>query len=320
MTSGRDEYYNRAKQEGYRARSAYKLQQIDAAENVLDRGDTVVDLGAAPGGWLQVAAEEVGDSGLVVGVDLQRIEELDHDNVKTVRGDMTAKRTRARLRDALGVDSAIANDRRERSTLGSSSELKSSEELDAEDGGAETNAAEADEHSDGDDDSGGGSSGATLRPQERPVDVVISDMAPNMSGEYELDHARSIHLARQAFETALTVLAPGGDFVVKVFDGRDLADFREEIGEEFEYVRSLDPDASRDESSERYLIGKGRMDAPVKIGERREVEIVDTGEEGDGIASVEGYTLFVPEAEQGETVAVEVTDVKAKFGFAELLD
>ncbi|MFB6177085.1 MAG: SAM-dependent methyltransferase, partial [Halobaculum sp.] len=56
MTSGRDEYYNRAKQEGYRARSAYKLQQIDAAEQVFDRGDTVVDLGAAPGGWLQVAA------------------------------------------------------------------------------------------------------------------------------------------------------------------------------------------------------------------------------------------------------------------------
>jgi len=71
--TGRDEYYNRSKQEGYRARSAYKLKQLDAAANLFDAGDSVVDLGAAPGGWLQVAAEAVGESGTVVGVDRQRI-------------------------------------------------------------------------------------------------------------------------------------------------------------------------------------------------------------------------------------------------------
>jgi 23S rRNA (uridine2552-2'-O)-methyltransferase len=84
-------------------------------------------------------------------------------------------------------------------------------------------------------------------------------------------------------------------------------------------VRSLDPDASRQESSERYLIGKSRLDAPVTEGEKRVVEITDTGDEGDGIATVEGYTLFVPDGEPGESVAVEVTDVKANFGFAERL-
>jgi 23S rRNA Um-2552 2''-O-methyltransferase (EC 2.1.1.-) len=145
-------------------------------------------------------------------------------------------------------------------------------------------------------------------------------MAPNVTGEYHLDHARVIHLARQAYETALTVLAPGGDFVVKVFDGRDLADFRTELEDSFEYVRSLDPAASREESSERYLIGKYRVDAPVTEGDRREVTVTDLGREGDGIAVVDGYTLFVPGTEPGETVSVAVTDVKARFGFAERVD
>ncbi|MFC6724380.1 SAM-dependent methyltransferase, partial [Halobium palmae] len=97
--TGRDEYYNRAKQEGYRARSAYKLKQIDEAESLFAPGDTVVDLGAAPGGWLQVASEAVGENGTVIGVDLQRIDALDADNVETVRGDMTHDRTREWLRE-----------------------------------------------------------------------------------------------------------------------------------------------------------------------------------------------------------------------------
>jgi 23S rRNA (uridine2552-2'-O)-methyltransferase len=317
--SNRDEYYNRAKQEGYRARSAYKLQQIDDAEDVLGYGDTVVDLGAAPGGWLQVAAERVGDAGLVVGVDRQSVEPLaDHDNVETVQGDMTTERTRDRLRDALGVPGVAPNDRRERSRLGSASELRASDEIDATDDGTDdTRSDEAgDTRSDGTDS-------ARERPDgraARPADAVVSDMAPNVSGEYKLDHARSIHLARQALETALTVLSPGGDFVVKVFDGRELAGFREEVEDSFEYVRSLDPDASRPESSERYLIGKGRVDAPVREGERREVEITALGDEGDGIAVVDGYTLFVPGAEPGETVSVTVVDVKPRFGFAERVD
>jgi 23S rRNA (uridine2552-2'-O)-methyltransferase len=255
--SGKDEYYNKSKQQGYRARSAYKLKQIDEESDLFERGDTVVDLGAAPGGWLQVAAEEVGESGTVVGVDLQRIDDLDEHDAETIRGDMTEERTRHYLREAVG---------------------------------------------------------------ERGADVVLSDMAPNMTGEYSLDHARSIHLARQAFDVAEELLAPGGDFVVKVFQGEDLDAFREDVRSEFQYLRTVSPPASRDSSSEVYLVAKGLNTAPVAAGDRVEVTVEELGDEGDGIAYVEGYSLFVPDADVGDTATVEVDEAKPRFGFAERVD
>ena len=256
--TGKDEYYNRAKQEGYRARSAYKLQQLDGTADLLDRDDTVLDLGAAPGGWLQVAAERVGPGGRVVGVDRQRIDPLEEPEPETtyIRADVTETETATEVRTGLA----------------------------------------------------GG---------EQPVDVVLSDMAPNMTGEYDLDHARSVHLARQAFELADALLAPGGDLAVKVFDGRDLAALEADIESEFEYVREVRPDASRESSSELYLVAKNRLTAPVRPGEELDVEIVDTGSEGDGIARVEGFTIFVPDTEEGERVRVRIEDVKPRFGFAE---
>ncbi len=256
----KDDYYNRAKQQGYRSRAAYKLKQLDDLERLISGGDTVVDLGAAPGGWLQVAAEKVGPQGRVIGVDLQRIKRLEDpdlaDRTETLRGDMTEEKTRKRV-------------------------------LDAADG---------------------------------PVDCVISDMAPNMSGEYSLDQARSLHLARMAYETALELLAPGGNLAIKVFEGPDVDALREDMGTDFEYVRATSPDASRKSSSEIYLLAKGRITAPVSEGDELEVEIVDVGSEGDGIASVEGYRLFVPGVETGDTVTVRIEDVKANFGFAEPLE
>ncbi|PSP65905.1 23S rRNA (uridine(2552)-2'-O)-methyltransferase [Halobacteriales archaeon QH_8_67_27] len=257
--SGKDEYYNRAKQEGYRARSAYKLQQLDRTAGLFGPGNTVVDLGAAPGGWLQVAAEAVDEHGTVVGVDRQRIDPLeDHDNVEYVRGDITEDSTVAAIVDRVGAD--------------------------------------GDDH---------------------PVDVVVSDMAPNMTGDYDLDHARSVHLARQAFEVADAVLAPGGDLAVKVFDGRDVASLQEDMEAQFEYARQVRPDASRDSSSELYLVAKGYLTAPVREGDTVEVEIVDIGSDGDGVAKVDGYTLFVSGVDEGETLTVRVDDVKPNFGFAQ---
>jgi len=249
----KDDYYNRAKQEGYRSRAAYKLKQLNEESHLVESGDTVVDLGAAPGGWLQVAAELAGEHGTVVGVDLQRIKDID--GVETVRGDMTDEEVREDLVEQVGE-----------------------------------------------------------------ADVVVSDMAPNMTGEYNLDHARSVHLARQAFETAMEVLAPGGDFVAKVFDGPDVQDLKADIEREFRYVREVRPKASRKESSELYLVAKRRLTAPVREGDEVEVDIEDVGSEGDGIAKVEGYTLFVPDTEAGDTVTVRVTDVKARFGFAETVE
>ena len=258
--TGKDEYYNRAKQEGYRSRAAYKLKQLDEEAELLSEGDTVVDLGAAPGGWLQVATEIAGKTGTVVGVDLQRIDPID--GVETVRGDMTDEETRERIAERIGASDAETTS----------------------EGGA---------------------------------DVVISDMAPNMTGEYSLDHARSVYLARTAFETSLDLLAPGGDFVAKVFEGPDTDDLRADINEEFEYVRTIHPNASRDSSSELYMVAKGRLTAPVREGDRIEIEIEDVGREGDGIGKVEGYTLFVADTEPGDTVEVEITDIKPRFGFAE---
>ncbi|PSP68740.1 23S rRNA (uridine(2552)-2'-O)-methyltransferase [Halobacteriales archaeon QS_1_69_70] len=248
-----DEYYNRAKQEGYRSRAAYKLKQLDREADLIAAGDTVVDLGAAPGGWLQVANKLAGESGTVVGVDRQRIDPIE--GVETVRGDMTETSTRETVFEHVGE-----------------------------------------------------------------ADLVVSDMAPDMTGEYELDHARSVHLARTAFETALELLTPGGDVVAKVFEGPDVDDLRANIDGEFEYVRSVHPEASRDASSELYLVGKGRLTAPVVEGDRLEVDVVDVGDERDGIAKVDGYTLFVPGTEAGTTVDVRVTDVKPRFGFAELVE
>lgn len=270
--SRKDQYYNKAKQEGYRSRASYKLQQLDDDAGLFSRGDTVVDLGAAPGGWLQVAAERVGDGGTVVGVDLQRIDSLDRENVETIRGDMTEDDTKLKLRAAL------------------------------------------------DPNFDGRAGDYQPREDRRPADVVVSDMAPNMTGEYELDHARSIHLARQAFEIASELLVAGGDLVVKAFDGRDLEDLRADMDEEFQYVRTVRPEASRQESSEVYLVAKQRLTAPVAPGDEVEVEIVGEGHEGDGIAKVDGFTLFVPNAAEGETVTVEITDVKPRFAFAERRD
>jgi len=251
----KDRYYNQAKQEGYRSRSAYKLQQLDETAGLFGPGNAVVDLGAAPGGWLQVAAERVGDAGTVVGVDRQRIDPLEDPGatVELVRGDMTDEDTSEDVRDVAGGD----------------------------------------------------------------VDVVLSDMAPNMTGEYNLDHARSVHLARQAFDVATDVLKTGGDFAVKVFQGQDLAEFEADVDEEFQYVRRVVPDASRDSSSEVYLVGKHRLTAPVRAGDVVSVVVEDVGSEGDGVAKVDGFTVFVDGADEGDELDVEVTEVKPNFAFAE---
>ncbi|WP_323677536.1 23S rRNA (uridine(2552)-2'-O)-methyltransferase [Halorubellus sp. PRR65] len=254
----KDRFYNRAKQEGYRTRSAYKLQQLDRECGLFGPGNTVVDLGAAPGGWLQVAAEEVGEGGTVVGVDFQRIDDLEDPaaTVELVRGDMTEDDTKAEVREVAGGD----------------------------------------------------------------VDVVLSDMAPNMTGEYGLDHARSVHLARQALEVATDVLDTGGDFAVKVFQGQDLDDFKADVDAEFQYARTVVPEASRDSSSEVYVVGKHRLTAPVREGDVVTVTIEDEGSEGDGVAKIDEFTVFVSGADVGDEVDVRIDQVKPRFAFGQPVD
>jgi 23S rRNA (uridine2552-2'-O)-methyltransferase len=185
-----DGYYKKAKKEGYRARSSYKLDQINTRYNLINAGDAVLDLGAAPGGWLQVALEIVGPQGKVVGVDLQGIKPID--NVIFIKGDMKKPETLQKILEMVNS-----------------------------------------------------------------VDVVVSDMSPNITGHYSMDHARSIELAEISLKVARKLLKKGGNFVVKVFEGDLFPDFFKGVESLFGFTKAHSPKASRKQSSEIYVIGKG---------------------------------------------------------------
>lgn len=189
-------WYKRAKREGYRARSAYKLMQLQEKFRIIHEGDTVVDLGASPGGWSQVAAETVGAKGRVVAVDIAGMTPLE--NVKIVRGDITDETTLRNVLSTLAVD-----------------------------------------------------------PEGVKVDIVISDMSPDITGNYTMDQANSVFLCEHAFKFANKVLDVGGRFVVKIFEGEDYQEYREKLRAAFREVKAFNPPASRKQSSEIYLIGIG---------------------------------------------------------------
>ena len=187
----KEHYYKEAKRVGYRARSAFKLKQIQKKFNILKEGNTVIDLGAAPGGWSQVAKEIVGSNGTVVGIDLSLIKPIR--GITFLKGDMTKETSIKELIDIFG---------------------------------------------------------------DKKVDVVLSDMAPDISGNYSVDQARSIFLSNQAFETVKLLLKPGGNFLCKVFSGEDLEYFLNNINNHFKSVKRFSPKASRKSSSEEYVIAK----------------------------------------------------------------
>jgi 23S rRNA (uridine2552-2'-O)-methyltransferase len=186
-----DPYFRRAKEEGYRARSAYKLLQIQERFHVLHRGDTVLDLGAAPGSWSQVATRLVGSDGLVIAVDLQPIEPIE--DVLTIQGDMTSADVQEELATAAGG----------------------------------------------------------------PVDIVLSDAAPNVSGIRLRDHAFSIALVYSALDIAQRLLRPGGSFVAKVFEGEDFAQLLVDLRNRFQRVKPFYPDATRREGYEIFVVCQG---------------------------------------------------------------
>ena len=187
----RDYYYKKAKEEKYRSRAAYKLFQAIEKYHFMKRGDAVVDLGAAPGGWTQAARKIVGSKGFVLGVDLKPIEPFPQSNVRTIIGDINEQETIEQILSML----------------------------------------------------------------PRKADVVISDASPNISGIWEVDHARQIDLAQQALKIALETLKPSGNFFVKVFEGDLLVDFINKVKRHFEIMRIIKPKASRAKSSEMFVLG-----------------------------------------------------------------
>jgi 23S rRNA (uridine2552-2'-O)-methyltransferase len=249
----RDYYYHQAKEEGYRSRASFKLKQINEKHNVIKRGDSVVDLGAAPGGWLQVARELSG--GKVLGVDLQRIEPIE--GVETIKGDINAESTIKKIIQAVGAKGA---------------------------------------------------------------DVVLCDAAPNLSGNWSYDHARSIELAGSALECAKKILKPKGNFVVKVFQGDMFNDYLNRVRESFVRTASYSPKASRSQSAEIYVIGKKFLTAPLRKGEEFVVDIEKLGSNGDGAILIEGFVVFVKEVEVGEKVKIKIADVKPNFAFADVVE
>ena len=186
----REYYYKKAKAENYRSRATYKLVQTNEKYQFIRRNDVVVDLGAAPGGWIQAARKMTGKNGFVLGVDLKPIEPFTQEYIRTIVGDLT--------------------------------EPEIVEEI------------------------------LSFLPHK--ADVVISDAAPNITGVWEVDHARQIDMATKALEISLSLLRPLGNFFVKAFEGDLLNDFIQTVKTHFETVKIVKPQASRAKSSEMYIL------------------------------------------------------------------
>jgi 23S rRNA (uridine2552-2'-O)-methyltransferase len=188
----RDLYRRMAREQGYRSRAAFKLKEIDKRFGIFNDAKVVLDLGAAPGGWLQVASEAVGKGGIIIGVDLRPIKSLGLENVKTIIGDVTENSTLEEVR--------------------------------------------------------------RLLPD--PVDVLLSDLSPQVSGTWDIDQLLQIELTRSALRFVEEFLRPDGWVVLKVFQGMDTQSFLEDLRKRLGYMKIFKPKASRKRSAEIYVVGR----------------------------------------------------------------
>nr|WP_086940471.1 23S rRNA (uridine(2552)-2'-O)-methyltransferase RlmE [Thaumasiovibrio occultus] len=187
-----DKYVQEAQKKGYRSRAIFKIEEIQAKDKLLKPGMTVVDLGAAPGGWSQYAAEIVGDEGQVIACDILPMDSLP--GVSFLQGDFREEAVLNALLDRIQPDM---------------------------------------------------------------VDVVMSDMAPNMSGNLATDQARAMYLVELALDMCRQVLAPNGSFTVKVFQGEGFDQYLAEVRSMFKAVKIRKPDSSRARSREVYIVATG---------------------------------------------------------------
>ncbi len=188
-----DEYVKRAQRDGYRARAAYKLIEIDDRDHLIKPGMTIVDLGSAPGSWSQVAVQRLKGQGKVIALDLLEMQPVA--GVQFIQGDFREQVVLDQLEAALNG---------------------------------------------------------------MPVDLVIADMAPNISGISDVDQANAMYLTELALDFSYKWLKPGGQFLVKVFNGSGFEETVRNMRQGFDKVATRKPKASRDRSSEVYLLGSGR--------------------------------------------------------------
>ncbi|KIY37835.1 MULTISPECIES: 23S rRNA (uridine(2552)-2'-O)-methyltransferase RlmE [Pseudomonas] len=187
-----DPFVKQAQKDGYRSRASYKLLEIQEKDRLIRPGMSVIDLGAAPGGWSQVTSRLIGGQGRLIASDILEMDAIA--DVTFIQGDFTQDEVLQRILEAVG-----------------------------------------DSH----------------------VDLVISDMAPNMSGTPAVDIPRAMFLCELALDLATRVLKPGGDFLIKIFQGEGFDVYLKDVRSKFDKVQMRKPSSSRDRSREQYLLGRG---------------------------------------------------------------
>ncbi|HDS1696620.1 MULTISPECIES: 23S rRNA (uridine(2552)-2'-O)-methyltransferase RlmE [Pseudomonas] len=187
-----DPFVKQAQKDGYRSRASYKLLEIQEKDRIIRPGMSVIDLGAAPGGWSQVTSRLIGGQGRLIASDILEMDAIA--DVTFIQGDFTQDEVLQRILEAVG-----------------------------------------DSH----------------------VDLVISDMAPNMSGTPAVDIPRAMFLCELALDLATRVLKPGGDFLIKIFQGEGFDVYLKDVRSKFDKVQMRKPSSSRDRSREQYLLGRG---------------------------------------------------------------
>jgi len=187
-----DPYVKQAQKDGYRSRASYKLLELQEKYKLIRPGMSVVDLGAAPGGWSQVTSRLIGGQGRLIASDILEMDSIP--DVTFIQGDFTQDEVLARILEAVG---------------------------------------------------------------NSQVDLVISDMAPNMSGTPEVDMPKAMFLCELALDLAERILKPGGNFVIKIFQGEGFDVYLKDARKKFDKIQMLKPDSSRGSSREQYMLAWG---------------------------------------------------------------
>jgi len=212
----RDTWRRQARSKGYRTRSAFKLKQIQEKFLLIREGDLILDVGSHPGGWTQVAVEETGPNGLVIGIDL--LASAPVEGAQMVLGDVTDPNCQESILDLLHEGLKV--------------------------------------------------DGTNLHPvadgETRMFNTIVSDISPRLTGQYDRDQAISLELVAMVFDFTLPLLAPGGAFVTKIFQGTGIEGIVNAAKQRFSRVQRFSPEASRSSSSEVFLVCRNKLPHPKK--------------------------------------------------------